>query len=299
VFAGIGEISYNQCMGSIFALFSALFWGCADFLAAFASRKVGDKVAVLWASVSGCIFSVIYFLFIFSSLDYTKIPGHLSVLILISMLQATAYLSLYKALCEGKAGIVMPIIGSWSIITVILSLIFLHERLSLLQFIAFILIVSGVILLSFDIKEILHGKKIVVMKGIMAAFISMISFGLSFFLTTSVTKDLGWFLPVLLYRLIALVILVFYLRMFKKKEKLLPERKYMKILIPIGIFDIGAFFAFSIGLFSSQASIVAPISSTSPLFTMILAYFFLKEKLTKIQIFGAVFALSGIVLSSL
>lgn len=146
-------------MGILAGLGSMLGWGTADLLGAMSSRKIGNVVTLLWMLIIGCTIAFIYFLFTFSSYDLSKIPQNLLLLVLIGLLQTIAYLALYRALMDGKVGIVMPIIGAWALITVMLSIFILHEVLKNTQILAIILIMVGVPLLSLDLKEIIKERK--------------------------------------------------------------------------------------------------------------------------------------------
>lgn len=286
-------------MGIIFGLLSAIGWGSADLLAANSSRRIGNVITLLWMLIIGCTVATLYFLFTFSQYDFSKILPNLLLLTLIGLLQTIAYLGLYRALEEGKVGIVTPIVGAWALITVILSILIFHESLKSTQVLAVALIMVGVTLLSLDLKEIINDKKITLLKGVKAAVVAMIAFGLSFFLVTPVTKELSWFMPTLIYRLMALGWLALYILIQKKNFKLAPQKRSLLPLLPIGILDMTAFFAYSFGVNGSQASIVAPLAAISPLVTTSLAFLFFKEHLSWIQAFGVFLTISGIVAISL
>lgn len=285
-------------MGPLFALFSAISWGSADLLATKASRKIGNIPTLFWMSVVGCIIALVYFIFTFSTHNLAATYRWIPLLIFIGLLQTIAYLSMYKAFTDGKLPIVAPLIGTWSLITIILSIIFLKETLKPYHILAISIIIIGIILLSLNIEEIVRDKKIALLHGVPAALIAMFSFAISFFLTTPVTKDLGWFLPTLYYRLFGLGWTFAYLYLNRKKFKMIPEKNNLILLIVIGIIDMAGFFTYSIAINNGQTSIVAPITTTAPVYTTILAFIFLKERPTLLQFIGIIASITGVIIIS-
>ena len=87
---------------------------------------------------------------------------------------------------------------------------------------------------------------------------------------------------------------------FTKKDFVEKKVKFpLLVLVLIGIFDMGAFFTYSIGTSGSFTSIVAPIGSAYTLVTIILAKIFLKEKIKPNQYFGIAGILTGLILIAL
>jgi len=88
--------------------------------------------------------------------------------------------------------------------------------------------------------------------------------------------------------------------LFSKKKIVTEGIKFpWWLLFFIGIFDMGAFFTFSLGTSGSYASVVAPIGSAYALVTIVLAKIFLKEKIKPNQYFGIIGILAGLILISL
>jgi uncharacterized membrane protein len=60
---------------------------------------------------------------------------------------------MYESYHIGKIGMVAPIIGSYAIISLILTIIFLHTKLEILQLIPIVIIFSGIIFGSGKISD--------------------------------------------------------------------------------------------------------------------------------------------------
>ncbi|ADG13567.1 EamA family transporter [Methanocaldococcus infernus] len=129
----------------ILGLLVALFYGIGTFFAKIVCEK--DPI-FQWVVVNiiGIILTLIIFLkFRNFSIDSPKIIIYSIVAALFVVLGS---LILYYALYKGKASIVVPLSSIGPAITVVLSLIFLKETLSINQVLGIILILIGIFLLS-------------------------------------------------------------------------------------------------------------------------------------------------------
>lgn len=286
-------------MGTIAGFLSMLGWGTADFLGAKATRKIGNILTLLWMQIIGFFIAFIYFLANFFSFNIANISKFLIILAITGFLQMVAYLSFYKGFEKGQVSLVAPLSASYVMITVILSLIFFKEILAINQAIAIILIISGIILLSIDIKLIKETKKLSAYVGVKEGLITMISWGISMFLVIFTARALGWFLPIFLFRFFLLLFLVIYIFIGKQSFRVPFQPSLLALLLPIGLLDIGAFFTYSFGAIKEHALIVAPIAASYPLVTIILARVFLKEKPALNQIFGIAGVIIGLILISI
>ena len=66
-----------------------------------------------------------------------------------------------------------------------------------------------------------------------------------------------------------------------------------------GLLDLLGFVAFNFGISTAYLSIVGPVAATYPAVTVVLAYFFLKEKIVGNQKVGVIAILAGLALISL
>src|SRR3989338_5683273 len=103
-------------MGIITGFFTMFFWGVAIFLAALASRKIGNILTLFWMQLFGFFVVTAYFLFNSNSLS-----------------------------------LISPLGASWSLITVVLSVIFLREALKTNQLFAILLIACGILIVSVNL----------------------------------------------------------------------------------------------------------------------------------------------------
>jgi len=286
-------------MGILSGLLSMFGWGTSDFLAAKSSRRIGYLLTYFWTQLVAFLIALIYFWIKLPTLNINNIPQYLIFLLPAGFLFLVGTLAFYKGLTEGQVSLVSPIGASWAMITVVLSVVFFKEVLQTNQIIAIILIISGIILVSVNLKELLKIKRLTLLGGIKEGLIAMLAWGISLFLMVPVSKALGWFLPVFALKLFGLLFLVIYTMFSKKSLKIDLQIPLLILLFLIGFLDIIAFFAYSFGVEREYASIVAPVAASFPLVTIILARIFLKEKIVFNQALGIAGVIAGLILISI
>ncbi|OIO08367.1 hypothetical protein AUJ27_00860 [Candidatus Falkowbacteria bacterium CG1_02_37_44] len=286
-------------MGIIMGLATMTGWGVAIFFEAIANRKTKNFIVLFWMELFGLILGLFYFFYKFSSFDFSLIYHYFPQIAIIALLQMFAYLSFYQGLAKAQVSLVSSIAACWGLLTAILGIIILKETLKLNQTLAIIFIVVGIILASVNIKDFIANKKIKLLVGVKEGLMAMLGWGISLFMLASLTKTMGWFLPAISFRFFLLIFLLVYMLLAKKDFVEKKVKFPLLILILCGVFDMGAFFTYSLGTSGSYASIVAPIGSAYTLVTILLAQIFLKEKIKVNQAIGILGILVGLVLISL
>src|SRR3989344_5462791 len=280
-------------MGIVAGLLTMFGLGMADFLGAQSSRTIGSVLSVFWVQAIGFVFALFYFLLNFSSFNAEMVLDFIFVLIVIGFLQTIGYMSFYKGLKDGQVSLVSPLGASFVVVTVILSVIFFKETLRLNQVLAVILIICGTILVSINLEELRKIKKFIILKGTREGIVAMFAWGISLFLIVPAIRELGWFIPIFLFRFFVVLFLAAYIFFSKKSFGAGFGTSPWATLIPLGFLDIGAFFTYSFGVGGEYVSIVAPVAASFPLVTIIMASIFLKEKIVLNQAIGIFGIISG------
>lgn len=289
----------DTTMAILYALMSMIFWGLALFLAAVASRKIGNVLTLFWMQIFGFVVGCFYFLFSPTNLNPQLLPQFIPVLGAIAILQAAGALAYYKGMEKGQVTLVSPLGASYSLVTALLSVIFLKEVLRFNQVAALFLIIAGMVIISMSFKDLIKNKSLQVLTGTKEGIIAMLGWGISLFLLIFPSKELGWFLPSLTFRFLIICFLLLYILYSRIPIVPKTQKLPLKLLIAIGIFDILAFFSYSLGVTSGYGSIVAPVSSASTLVTIFLGILFLKEKIGVRKIIGISTIVGGLLLISL
>lgn len=194
-------------------------------------------------------------------------------IISMSVLYALANLTLFKSLQTVEASDVAVITSSKSMCTVIAAALLLGEKVTGKGVFGTLLVILGVIVISWK------KKKLKISKGHLMALLAAIFFGLGFandmFLLNSFEVSsymvLAFFLP-------SIVILMFKPKSVSNLKLFLDKKRLFKMLLASFYYGVSAL---TIGMAyqsGGKASQIAPISQSSIVITIILAFIFLRER---------------------
>ncbi len=132
------------------------------------------------------------------------------------------------------------------------------------------------------------GKKF--KEGAALALLAMIGFGLIGFFLKFAVDALGIFYSLIVYRTVTLAIL---LPMGGKAKK--EPVSGIPLLVGIGILEALANISYTAGLSAGLVSLVSAVISTETIIAVVLAFLFLRERLTKAQAIGIAAVVAGLV----
>lgn len=284
----------NKTILSIFAGLGGMFgWGTSDFFASLGADKIGHFKTFFWSQLVGMIFIIL--LIPFFALNINVSFAIFLLLIVSSVFYAVAYLFFYKAFEIGNVSIIMTTINLDPVSAMIIAFIFLGQRLSSWQFIGVLMIIAGVTLVSLKIQD-LKNKKFRLLSGVKETLIAAILFGIYWNLSEIITEQIGWPSFTLFVKIGAILFLFFFSFFAKRKMNILGTPTKTKLILAlVGIMEAAGVASVNYGMAVGDVILVAPISSALSVVTIGLAIIFLKEKITKMQGFGILMVLAGIV----
>jgi len=279
-----------------------LGWGISDFFAKKTIDKIGDLKTLIGSQIIGGLFLLVYFL-----LTKSVIPSITGIMIFyvscLALLDGAGYLFLYRAFQKGTMSVVSPIAASAAGFSVIIAVFLFKESFSLFGLIGIILIFLGIIITSTDFKDLKKSfSKANLTNGVPEAIAVMVLIGLWFPLWDKFVGDKEWLFWLIVLKLLMGTMLCIYFYLTNKGKKLLSGyRSVMKILVPVAILDALAYLGTTWGysITTNTTSLITVVANAYSLPTIILAYFLLKERINKQQVFGILSIISGIIVSSL
>jgi len=282
---------------SILAGLGGMFgWGLYDFFGGLFSKRIGNFKTLFWSQLAGLFFAALLTVAFAVNLN---IPMGIAVLILVaSNLYAVAYLLFFKGFELGNVSIISATMNLWAVFTMLFAFIFLRQRLSTFQFLGVVMIMAGVALVSLkrsDIKD----NNIKLLSGVKETIFAALLFGIFWNISEIISEKIGWVSTTLFVKVgVVLFMLLFSLLINRELSvaKTTPKTKMM--ILFAGFLEAGAVACVNWGLTIGDAILVAPISSALSLVTITMAVIFLKEKITKLQGFGMVIVITGIVLTA-
>ncbi len=294
-------------MPIVLGLAGAIFWGLADFVARFSSRRVGAYRTLFYMQFFGLITLSGYWKWTGGfGAGITRGWQPWALAALAGVINMAASLALYYSFQIGVMSIVAPVSSSYPALTVALSLL-AGERLRLLRGAGLAVTLLGVIFAATSFKpDVTHPltgepghERAHLSKGVGWAIIACLGFGFLFwFLGYYVVPAVGSAASVWVIRVTSICVLA--IAAAPTRQTLgLPRGSVWWRLAGIGFLDTAAFVANNAGLATGQVSVVSVLASLYGAVTVLLSWIFLRERLERSQWLGVFIIFVGIVLVSL
>ena len=283
-------------MWVLFAFASAFFAGVTSILAKIGVKDIDSHVATAIRTIIVLIFSWIMVFIIGSQSTIVNIDGKTFLFLILSGLSTGgSWLCYFKALQLGDVNKVVPIDKSSTILTMILAFIFLNEKITINMVIGMIGIAIGTYLM---IQKKEKSEKIVKRKAwLIYALLSALFASLTSILgkvgIENVESNLGTAIRTIVVLVMAWII-VFAAKKQRDIKKI--DKRSLIFLILSGVATGASWLCYYKALQDGLASIVVPIDKLSILVTVLFAYIFLKEKLSKKSLLGLILIVVGTLL---
>lgn len=283
-------------MWVLFAFASAFFAGVTSILAKIGVKDVDSHVATAIRTIIVLIFSWIMVFIIGSQSTIVNIDGKTFLFLILSGLSTGgSWLCYFKALQLGDVNKVVPIDKSSTILTMILAFIFLNEKITINMVIGMIGIAIGTYLMiqkKEKAEKIVKGKVWLIYALLSALFASLTSI-LGKVGIENVESNLGTAIRTIVVLVMAWII-VFATKKQRDIKKI--DKRSLIFLILSGVATGASWLCYYKALQDGLASIVVPIDKLSILVTVLFAYIFLKEKLSKKSLLGLILIIVGTLL---
>jgi drug/metabolite transporter (DMT)-like permease len=289
-------------MGILLGLLTALTWGGADFIARFATHRIGALRSMLYMQLTG-------FLLLSFLLPALGGWGHLADGsgwqpwawgFLAGCFNAVSGLALYRAFEIGKMAVVAPLSASYPALTLLLSWMS-GERVSAVRIAGIVCTLVGVVIVAGGEKAPDKNDSEAVRRsggGIGWAIFAAVGFAMLFWLLgIRVIPRVGAVQTVWMIRLTSSVLSAA-ANLVSKQPVRLPRGEVRWMVLGMGVFDTGAFVLSNLGMKMEQVAVITVLSSLYGAVTVGLAAFFLKEHVSRLQWMGIVTIFAGIFLIS-
>ena len=282
-------------MNSGFALgaSAALVWGVADILVVQSARRVGFFRTLLVVQVAGVV--LLALLAVLLGEDLALSGGQWAAVAGLGALSIGAYVGFYKALELGPIAIVSPIASSNGAMIVVLAVIVLGESLSAMQALGIALVLVFIVLASVEPAAVRFSGG----SGIRLALAATVVFGLYLFALTTLTDDLGWLLPILLTRAVAVTLMAAFFAVRPDGEKRPLGRVILLTCTTAGALDAVGYLMFNRGAELGEVAITSAAASSYPVIPLMVGLFAYRERIAWYQLVGVGGVLVGMVVLSL
>lgn len=277
------------------ACLSALFAGLTSILAKVGLNHIDSSLATALRTIFVLFFSYVVVLFTghFEQI-YTLHLQTWFFLICSGLTTGLSWLCYFKALQIGDVNKVAAIDKCSTVLTMILALIFFHEKLTWLKILSMILILIGTMLMLEKQKHITRDeKKSWLVYACGSAFFASLTAIVSKIGMININSHLGTMI-----RTFVVLIMAWLMVFIQGNQKDLYNIKRKNILfivlsaIATGLSWLCYFKALQLG----DVSIVVPIDKLSIVVTFLFSVLFLKEQVTKKSLLGLIFIIGGTLL---
>jgi uncharacterized membrane protein len=275
----------------LFGLTSAITWGAGDFTGGMASRKTGAFRAVLFGEIIGLsIITVV------AMIVWQPIPnlGIWLLSMVAGALGTFGILLLYYSMTKGLMSIATPVSALLAALLPVLVGSFTESLPTLVTFIGFIFALSAVWLISQSqdgVKTLLSH-----ISDLRLPLLAGLGFGFYFVLIHAATRTATLW-PMVASRLGGVLILSLFMAL--RREPLNVESSAWPMVFLNGVLDVGGNLFFVLAGQTGRLDIASVLSSLYPGTTVILAWIFLKERLSRTQWIGIFAAMIAIILFTL
>lgn len=273
------------------ALFSGLTWGSADFVGGIMTKRLPTATVMVVSQTAGLVFTVGLVLVLAEPRPETRflVYGALG-----GLAGAIGLASLYKGLAVGRMSIVAPTAALSGAVPVIVG--FLQgERPAALQLLGMAVAGAGVLLaVRTPEPQAAENREPVTTAGVGYALVAALFLGL---LVTSLdaSGEGSPYWASLMIRVVSVPLFVL-AAVITVRDTRRPTGKEAGILAGVGVLDNGANVMFAVAAQEGLLTLVAVLGSLYPVSTVLLARWFLRERLARWQVVGVVAAFIGVAL---
>ena len=283
-------------MNSGFALgaAAALAWGFADVIVTFYARRIGYLRALV--VIHGLSLVPLALLALVVEPPEPVTTESLMSAAALGPVAVVAYMGFYKALELGPISIVSPIVSAFGAVVVLLALLVLGDSLTAVQAFGCGLVLSCVVVASIETS----GTDRAGATGIALSLVACLAFGLYLFLQGELADELGWLLPILVSRVVAVLILGALLAAMPGDE---PRDKLglagVAGCAATGALEASAYLFFNRGAELGEIALTGAAVSAYPVIPILVGLFALHERVARHQLVGVAGVLAGMVVLAL
>jgi transporter family protein len=268
-------------------------WGIYDFLGGVFSKQIGFFKSLFWSQLAG-LAAVLLIALAMKPERYVSFLA-IGLTPVAAAVYAAGYLFFFKGFEKGNVSIIAAIMNLWAVFTMLFAFVFMGQRLATTQALGVFMIISGATLASIDWGGV-GSRGFQLSLGVREAILGAFFFGIFWNVSEIISEEIGWLLNTLLVKFGIAVFLLIYSLSGRREIGLRGTSTGKKsVILFMGVIEVAAVALVNYGLTIGDAILITPIASALSVVTITLAVLFLKEKVSKLQGFGIITAITGII----
>ena len=279
-------------MWVLFAFLSAFFAGMTSILAKCGIKKTDSNVATFIRTLVVLPLSLLMALIVNPNFSLGAVSSKTLVFLVLSGLSTGAsWLCYFRALSKGDINKVVPIDKSSTVLTIILAVIFLGERVTVYKTLGVVFIAIGTLLMieKKDTEKKSEGEGWLIY-ALLSAFFASLTTILGKIGIEGVESNLGTAI-----RTAVVIVMSFIMVAFTGKTGEIKkiDKKELGFILLSGLSTGASWICYYKALQDGEAGIVVPIDKLSILVTIAFSYIVFKERLSKKAMLGLVMIVFG------
>ena len=279
-------------MWVLFAFLSAFFAGMTSILAKCGIKKTDSNVATFIRTLVVLPLSLLMALIVNPNFSLGAVSSKTLVFLVLSGLSTGAsWLCYFRALSKGDINKVVPIDKSSTVLTIILAVIFLGEKVTVYKTLGVVFIAIGTLLMieKKDTEKKSEGEGWLIY-ALLSAFFASLTTILGKIGIEGVESNLGTDI-----RTAVVIVMSFIMVAFTGKTGEIKkiDKKELGFILLSGLSTGASWLCYYKALQDGEAGIVVPIDKLSILVTIAFSYIVFKERLSKKAMLGLVMIVFG------
>jgi drug/metabolite transporter (DMT)-like permease len=280
--------------GFVLGTLAAIAWGSTDIFVTYVSRRIGFFRTVLLSQFLGVCLLVVIAIAI--DLPGASI-GQLLALVAVAPLAVVAYGGFYRALELGPIAIVSPIISANGVVVVVLALLVLSESLSAVQAVGCVLVLGSLILAALEPRAVIEEAG--AGSGVRLAIVAALAFGGYLFGMAVLSEDVGWLVPILVTRAVAVAVLAAVELAGRMARVGRVGGRAVLACLAAGLLDASGYLAFNRGAEIGEVALTGAAAAAYPVIPIVWGLLALRERVAPHQLVGVAGVIAGMVVLSL
>ena len=279
-------------MWVLFAFLSAIFAGMTSILAKCGIKKTDSNVATFIRTLVVLPLSLLMALIVNPNFSFGAVSSKTLVFLVLSGLSTgVSWLCYFRALSKGDINKVVPIDKSSTVLTIILAVVFLGERVTVYKTLGVVFIAIGTLLMieKKDTEKKSEGEGWLIY-ALLSAFFASLTTILGKIGIEGVESNLGTAI-----RTAVVIVMSFIMVAFTGKTGEIKkiDKKELGFILLSGLSTGASWLCYYKALQDGEAGIVVPIDKLSILVTIAFSYIVFKERLSKKVMLGLVMIVFG------
>ena len=279
-------------MWVLFAFLSAIFAGMTSILAKCGIKKTDSNVATFIRTLVVLPLSLLMALIVNPNFSLGAVSSKTLVFLVLSGLSTGAsWLCYFRALSKGDINKVVPIDKSSTVLTIILAVVFLGERVTVYKTLGVVFMAIGTLLMieKKDTEKKSEGEGWLIY-ALLSAFFASLTTILGKIGIEGVESNLGTAI-----RTAVVIVMSFIMVDFTGKAGEIKkiDKKELGFILLSGLSTGASWLCYYKALQDGEAGIVVPIDKLSILVTIAFSYIVFKERLSKKAMLGLVMIVFG------